>query len=80
MCQCIYVSICDIVPVLLRLAIAARVTPGKIEAWIDADKVVDVATENRTISIRLEVEESKPLGIASWSTTAALRNLKLRKL
>ena len=61
-------------------AIRLRVTPGKIEAWIDADKVVDVATENRTISIRLEVEESKPLGIASWSTTAALRNLKLRKL
>ena len=61
-------------------AIRLRVTPGKIEAWIDSDKVVDVATADKTISIRLEVEESKPLGIASWSTTAALRNLKLRKL
>ena len=61
-------------------AIRLRVTPGKIEAWIDADKVVDVATADKTISIRPEVEESKPLGIASWSTTAALRNLKLRKL
>ena len=60
--------------------IRLRVTPGKIEAWIDSDKVVDVATTDKTISIRLEVEESKPLGIASWSTTAALRNLKLRKL
>ncbi|MBK8001418.1 MAG: DUF1080 domain-containing protein [Verrucomicrobia bacterium] len=61
-------------------AIRLRVTPGKIEAWIDEDKVIDVSTEGHTLSIRLEVEESKPLGIASWSTTAALRNIKVRKL
>ncbi len=60
--------------------IRLRVTPGKIEAWIDADKVVDASTEDRTISIRLEMEESKPLGIATWSTAAALRNVKLRRL
>jgi hypothetical protein len=57
-----------------------RVTGGKIEAWIDADKVVDVDLTDKALSIRLEVEESKPLGIASWSTTAALRNIKLRRL
>lgn len=61
-------------------AIRLRVTPGKIEAWIDGDKVVDVSTEGHTLSIRLEVEESKPLGIASWSTTAALRNIKIKHL
>lgn len=61
-------------------AIRLRVTPGKIETWIDEDKVIDVSTEGHTLSIRLEVEESKPLGIASWSTTAALRNIKVRKL
>ena len=60
--------------------IRLRVTPGKIEAWINADKVVDASTEDRTISIRLEMEESKPLGIATWSTAAALRNVKLRRL
>ena len=60
--------------------IRLRVTEGKIQAWIDADKVVDVDTSERTISIRLEVERSKPLGIAAWSTTAALRNIRLRKL
>ena len=57
-----------------------RVTSSKIQAWLDADKVVDVDTADKTISIRLEVEESKPLGIASWSTTAALRNIKVRRL
>lgn len=60
--------------------IRLRVTPTKIEAWIDAEKVVDATTTDRTLSIRIEVEESKPLGIASWSTTAALRNIKLRRL
>lgn len=61
-------------------AIRLRVTPGKIQAWIDADKVIDCATEDRAISVRLEMEESKPLGIATWATAAALRNLRLRKL
>jgi hypothetical protein len=60
--------------------IRLRVTDTKIQAWIDSDKVVDVTTTGKAISIRLEVEESKPLGISSWSTTAALRNIKLRPL
>ena len=57
-----------------------RVMPTKIQAWIDDDKVIDAETADRRISIRLEVEESRPLGFASWSTTAALRNIYLRKL
>jgi hypothetical protein len=61
-------------------SIRLRVIPNHIEAWIDNDKVVDADTTNRKISIRIEVEESRPLGIASWSTTAALRNIRLRKL
>jgi len=60
--------------------IRLRVMPTKIQAWIDDDKVIDVETTDRRISIRLEVEESRPLGFASWSTTAALRNIYLRKL
>lgn len=61
-------------------AIRLRVTGKKIEAWVDADKVVDAETTDRSISIRLEMESSKPLGIASYSTTAALRNIKVRRL
>ena len=61
---------------LIRL----QVTEGKIDAWIDTDKVVDADTKDRTIGIRLEMEESKPLGIATYSTTAALRNIKVREL
>jgi hypothetical protein len=57
-----------------------RVTPGKIEAWLDEEKLVDVVTAGRVIDTRIEVESSKPLGIASWQTTAAIRNIRLRKL
>jgi 3-keto-disaccharide hydrolase len=60
--------------------VRVRVSKGKIEAWIDAEKMVDVTTEGKTLSIRLEVEPSKPLGIATWNTSAALRNIKLRRL
>jgi len=56
------------------------VVPNRIQAWIDDDRVIDADTTDRRISIRLEVEESRPLGFASWSTTAALRNIHLRKL
>jgi hypothetical protein len=60
--------------------IRVRVTKSRIEAWIDGDQVVNLETKGRVISIRPEVELSKPLGIASWSTTAALRNIQIRKL
>jgi len=61
-------------------AIKVRVEPSKILAWIDGEKLVDVDTTDRKISIRVEVEASRPLGIASWSTAAALRNIRVRKL
>jgi hypothetical protein len=57
-----------------------RVTPAKIEAWIDKDKLVDLPTQDRSFSIRIEMELSKPLGIATWSTTGAVKNIWLRKI
>ena len=61
-------------------AIRVRVMPERIQCWIDNDPVVDVETKDRRISIRPEVEASRPLGIAAWSTKAALKNIRLRKL
>jgi len=60
--------------------IRLRVTPTAIQAWIDGDQVVDVTTTGRKISIRSEVELSRPLGFATWSTTGALRNIWMRPL
>lgn len=61
-------------------SIRVRVTAKKIEAWIDNKQVVDQATEGHKIGIRSEVEASKPFGICSWCTTAALRNIRWRPL
>jgi hypothetical protein len=60
--------------------IRLRVTPDRIQAWIDKEQVVNLKTEDRRLSVRLEVEASKPLGIATWNTAAALRNIQLKQL
>ena len=58
-----------------------RVTAEKIEAWLDGEQIVNLATKDRRISLRFgEIELSKPLGIAAYETRSALRGLKLRKL
>jgi hypothetical protein len=59
--------------------IRVRVTPQKIMAWIDQDNVVDIAVEGRKVSMRGgEIEMSIPLGIATWQTSAAYKNIKLK--
>ena len=60
--------------------IRLRVEPGKIQAWIDQDRVVNLETEGKRLSIRLEVEPSVPLGICTWNTAAALKNIQLKRL
>ena len=58
-----------------------RVTKGRLEAWIDDEKLVNVVTTEKKISLRPgEIEESKPFGLACWQTTAALRQIKLRRV
>ena len=59
--------------------IRLRVTQDRLEGWIDQDKLIDVVTAGKRISLRPgEIEESKPLGISCWQTSAALRQIKYR--
>lgn len=60
--------------------IRLEVTDESIRSWIDNDKVVDFIIRNKKLSIRPEVELSKPFGIASWYTTAAIRNIHLTRI
>ena len=60
--------------------IKVRVTPGHIEAWIDGKPVAKQALEGHKLSIRPEVELNRPLGICTFETRAALRNMKIRRL
>lgn len=59
--------------------IRLKVSPEKIETWIDDEKMVDFLTEGHKISIRPEVTLSRPFGICSWVTTAALGDIRLKK-
>jgi len=60
--------------------IRLQVTDHKIQGWLDEKQIVDQNLKDRKISIRHEVELSRPFGITSFSTTAALRNIRIRKL
>lgn len=58
-----------------------RVTEKKIEAWIEQKKVADVVTAGRKISLRFgDIELSKPFGLASWTTSAAFRGIRIRNV
>jgi hypothetical protein len=61
-------------------AVRLRVTDKKIEAWLDKEQIVDQELADHNISIRIEVEASRPFGIASYDTKAALRNIRMRLL
>jgi hypothetical protein len=57
-----------------------RVTAAKIEAWIDEEKVVTQERKDHKIGIRWECEKSQPLGVCTWCTKGAVRNIRLRQL
>ena len=61
--------------------VRVRVTSGRIEAWIDETKVVDLATAGRRLSLRPgDIQKARPLGISSYMTKAAVRAITLARL
>ena len=61
--------------------VRARVTSGKIEAWVDDEKIVNVETEGKKIDMRPgEIELSAPFGLATFRTRGAFKEIKLRKI
>ena len=60
--------------------IRLRVQEDRIEAWIDRERIIKQRIVGRKISIRPEVHLSVPFGLASYETTAAIKNLRIRPL
>ena len=51
-----------------------RVLTDRIQAWIGDEQVIDAFIGNRVVSLRFgDIEQSKPFGIAAYSTTSKLR-------
>ena len=53
----------------------------KIEAWIDGEKVVDVTTDGRKLSLRAgPISACTPFGFGSWQSTGEIKGAKWRKV
>ena len=57
-----------------------RVTEEKIEVWIDKDQVVDQDRKDHTFGVRFECNVSRPLGISTYDSVGAVRNIRLKEL
>lgn len=57
------------------------VTTEFIQAWIDDSMVINADIRGRRVDLRFgEIDLSKPLGFASYSTTAGLRRIGYRRI
>jgi hypothetical protein len=57
-----------------------RVTEQRADAWVDGKFLAGFDHRDRKVDVRLEVEANRPLGFATYKTTAALRDIRLREL
>ncbi|MBM4035674.1 MAG: DUF1080 domain-containing protein, partial [Planctomycetes bacterium] len=60
--------------------IRLRVTTARVTVWLDGKKVIDFADAERRLSLAPEWRHLLPLGVGTWQTTAALRNIRLRRI
>jgi hypothetical protein len=60
--------------------IRIRVSDAAVEAWIDDAMVVDQPRKDHKFTIRIECDQCRPLGISTWCTTGAVRNIQVRRL
>jgi hypothetical protein len=61
--------------------IKVEVRPTRIKAWVDNDQVVDADISDHKIDVRPGgVELQKPLGLCTYQTTAAWRNIRFTPL
>jgi hypothetical protein len=61
-------------------AFTVRVQPERIQAWMDDKQVVNLDTKGKKISVRVDIDEGKPMGVAAWQTTAAIKSVRIREL
>ena len=57
-----------------------RLLPEKIVVLLDDAQLIEVETTDQEIDTRIDIDLSKPLGLATYQTTAALRDIKMREL
>ncbi len=61
-------------------SVRVKVTGERVQCFVDDEEVVNVQRMGRTFSVRWEVEQNVPLGITTYKTHGAMRNICLRQL
>ena len=62
-------------------SVRLQVSSTNVSVWLDQEPVIHFKTEGRRLALREgDIELSKPLGVASWSTAGALRKFRWRPL
>lgn len=60
-----------------------HVRPNRIQAWLQEEgeePLVDMDITDRKIDTRAEMDSCQPMGIATWQTGGAIRNIHMRRL
>ncbi|MHC4120195.1 MAG: 3-keto-disaccharide hydrolase [Planctomycetota bacterium] len=60
-----------------------HVRPDRIQAWLQEEgeePLVDMDITGRKIDTRAEMDYCQPMGVATWQTSGAVRNMHMRKL
>lgn len=60
--------------------IRMRVSDQKLNAYIDDEEVIDFTRDDRPLDIRAELEQSTPVGFASFQCVSEIRNIRVREL
>lgn len=63
--------------------IRLHVKPNRITAWLEEEgqePLVDIDITGRKIDTRAEMDLCQPMGVATWQTSGAIRNFRMRKL
>ncbi len=61
--------------------VRVKVTPQKVEAWVGKNKIINLKLEEKRMGMRAgEIEQNGPFGVATYQTSAALRNIQVRTL
>lgn len=60
--------------------VRVRVTDERIEAWLDDERIINVDRADKKFDIWPQQEPVRPFGLASYSTKAAYRKIRLRRL
>ena len=61
--------------------ISLRMLEDRILGWIDQKLFLDVSTVDVSIGMRIgEIEQSIPLGVATWMTSSSIRDMRIRSV